>query len=111
MSLTYFAHDGEVHETTEEAVAHQSQSGITLPFDLVMGLGTLLIIVIFLLITTYAFKLKFPTKMLVVMATLLVVGVVGYTIAPITSVVALALGFAMALGGMFLQLMPGRHRR
>jgi hypothetical protein len=111
MSLTYFAHDGEAHETTQEAAAHEAQTGVTIPFDVVAGLSTLLIITMFLLVTTYAFKLKFPTKMLVVMATLLIVGVLGYQSAPVTSVIALAVGFAMALGGMFLQLMPGKHRR
>lgn len=111
MSLNYFAHDGEVHETTQEATAHEAQTGVTVPFDVIAGVSTLIVITLFLLITTYAFKLKFPTKMLVVMATLLVVGVVGYTIAPVTSVIALAIGFALALGGMFLQLMPGRGRQ
>lgn len=111
MSLNYFAHDGEVHETTEEAAAHASQTGVVVPFDVIAGVSTLVVITLFLLISTYVFKLKFPTKMLVIMATLLIVGVVGYTAAPVTSVIALAIGFAMALGGMFLQLMPGPGRQ
>lgn len=111
MSLTYFAHAGEVHETTQEAAAHEAQTGITVPFDVIAGVSAMLVIVMFLLVTTYAFKLKFPTKMLVVMATLLIVGVAGYQTAPVTSIIALSIGFAMALGGMFLQLMPGRARQ
>lgn len=109
MSLTFFAHDGEVHETIAEETSHAAQTGMTLPTDAVVGIGTILAIGLFWIVATYGFKLKFPVKMLVIMTVLLVAGVVSYQYAPITSTVALGLGFALALGGMFLQLTPGKR--
>lgn len=111
MSLTFFAHEGEVHETSAEEAAHAAQTGVTIPLDVVVGVAAIFAIGIFWLLTTKVFKLTFPVRMLVIMAILLVAGVVGYQFAPVTSTVSLAVGFAMALAGMFLQLMPGRARK
>ncbi|HKX72418.1 MAG TPA: hypothetical protein VJM32_00195 [Candidatus Saccharimonadales bacterium] len=111
MSMTFFAHDGEVHETAAEETAHAAQTGITLPLDLTIGVGVILAIGLFWVVTTYGLKLTFPVKMLVIMAILLIAGVAGYQYAPVTSTVALGLGFAMALGGMFIQLTPGKRHQ
>lgn len=111
MNPTFFAHEGEDHGSAAEEAAHAAQTGITLSTDVVIGVGAILVIGLVWAITTYVFKMTFPAKMLCVMAILLVAGVVGYQYAPVTSTIALALGFAMALAGMFIQLAPGRHRQ
>lgn len=112
MSLHLFAHDGEVHETEAEATAHAAQTaGITIPADALAGGAALLGLAIFWLVATYIFKWHLATKVLVIMAALLVIGVACYQFAPITSVVALATGFALSLGSMFMQLRSGQRHR
>lgn len=75
-----------------------------LPPDILTGGGLLFGLVIFWALTTYVFKLKLATRLALTMVTLLVVGMLGYQSTPVTSIVALTVGIALALGMVLSQL-------
>jgi hypothetical protein len=121
--MIFFAHAGHDHNapavdptptaiTPEPVLSEQPYPSATpdpamtnsLPPDAFIGGATLLALVVFLLLATYIFKLKLATRLSITMALLLVVGMLGYQTAPVTSIVALTAGIAMALGIVLVQL-------
>ena len=92
--MEFFAH-------ADDAAEHAAAS---LPPEIAAAGIALASLAVLWLLATYAFKWSFSTRVLLTMAALLVVGVVAFKTAPITATVAIALGMAITLGGMLLQL-------
>lgn len=92
MVMLFFAHAGEVHESTAEAVSHGLLDDwyVALPVFIaaVLAVGT----------TTYFLTRKSKAATLnVLLAACLLAGIVTYTTSAIISVLSLSLGFGMAL--------------
>jgi hypothetical protein len=109
------AHAGHNHEaeapqqitvTPTEAAPTPSSSP-----ELLIGGGVLLGIIALWLIATYLLNLSFPTRILLVMTAMLVTGITCFQIAPITATIAIAVGMAITLTGVLLQLKGTARRR
>jgi formate-dependent nitrite reductase membrane component NrfD len=100
MILQYFAHAGEDHATATEATNHMLQEWyIALPLFLLALVGVAAI-------TYMLTKKSKPVTYLVITGILLISGIFAYTIAPIISIVSLAVGMAMTLVLVLFSLMP-----
>lgn len=96
--VTFFAHEGHDHGTIPANTIPWWQDELTVSVALLVGFAVLLFI------AHYFFKAKFPVKLTLSMAYLLVVGVACYSIAPILSIAALTVGMALALTTTILAL-------
>lgn len=94
--MEYFAHAGE-----DDAAEHAASG---LPPELAAAAIAIACLAALWLITTYVFKWSFGTRIMLVMAALLVTGVLTFGSAPITATVAVTLGMTITLGGTLLQL-------
>lgn len=93
MIHTLFAHAGEHHETTAEAVNHAS-TGIVIGTTELFWLALLLVPSVLLLVL-HAMKCKLTTKLLVLSVFLITFSVVSYQHPGPYSVIALAVGFGI----------------
>jgi hypothetical protein len=89
--LSFLAHAGEDHTTVVEEVAHTISVEWYILLPLVLGVVGLLGW------ATFKIGKSFGGAVSVVVAGLLIAGIGLYTVSPIVSVVALALGFAIIL--------------
>ena len=94
MSRIFLAHAGHSHE--DIVPWWQDATSVTLV--------ALAVFVAILLLAHYLFKAKLAAKLVVVMAYLLSVGVLCYSVAPVLSIAALSVGFGLALTFTLLQL-------
>jgi FtsH-binding integral membrane protein len=96
--LHFFGHEGHDHGEIAAGTIPWWQDELTVSVALILGF------VVALFLVHYVFKAKFPLKLTVVMAYLLIVGVACYSVAPILSIAALTVGMALALTTTMLAL-------
>ena len=103
--LKLFAHAGEVHETATEAASHTVLTSwyIALPMFVIFMFG--LASIVYLL----SHKSKATTAN-VVLAALFIVGVGLYKASPVVSMLAISVGFALALLHVMLGLSKPSNR-
>lgn len=94
----FLAHAGHDHGEIAVGTVPWWQDELTVSVALVIGF------VILLFVMHYIIKAKFPLKLTVAMAYLLVVGVACYSVAPILSIASLTVGMALALATVMLSL-------
>lgn len=94
--IHYFAHAGHDHDVI--AAIPWWQDSWSVSIILMIGFISMLVVAQFI------FKATFGMKMVLAMGYMLVVGVLGYTIAPVLSIVSLSLGLGIALITTLLQL-------
>ncbi len=99
MLNTIFAHAGEEHATTAEAVAHQLEWFYQLPIFLV----SVLVLGYFIWLITK----KQDTTVLLTSTILLIAGFVCFSIAPLISILSISVGITATL---FVTLMGLGHR-
>ena len=92
MTAFYFAHVGEAHETVTQAASHSLLGRWYIALALFMFLMAVLTT------ATYHISRKSkPVTYTVMLFVLFIVGVATYKLSAVVSVIALSLGFAMAL--------------
>ncbi|HET9412004.1 MAG TPA: hypothetical protein VFO38_04095 [Candidatus Saccharimonadales bacterium] len=105
--MDFFAHDSPVPHT-EPAVTDNAPSFVV-PADAAVAVLVVVVLGAFWVIATRALKWSLASRLAVVMVTLLITGVLGFQTAPITSIVAIAGGFALALANVLIQLAKKTH--
>lgn len=104
MMLRYFAHAGELHETMSQSAIH------TLFSKWYLALFFLAVLLMSIGKVTYIISRKsLPAVYVVIMFTLLVVGLLGYRLSSILSVVAISAGFAMSLMQMIAGILEEKR--
>lgn len=100
--MDFFAHDSPVPHT-EPAITDSAPSFVV-PADAAVAALVVVVLGAFWIIATRALKWSLASRLVVTMVTLLITGVLGFQTAPITSIAAIAGGFALALANVLVQL-------